>query len=167
MDYRKKEDLAWLLLNGNSTNKFPEYSSPRCSPPLPLAPLRAAPRDREPAALPEHGEPVVPLLGSSAQGRCRRGTDMKGDFPSTHTGCRRRSQPGTALPGQRRADVGSCSPATAKLMESILVLPLDLTTLSSPLQPAQISIFITETNIYSVPPPPGTLQRDTRKLWCL
>jgi len=124
VDYRKKEDLAWLLLNGNSTNKFPEYSSPRCSPPLPLAPLRAAPRDREPAALPEHGEPVVPLLGSSAQGRCRRGTDMKGDFPSTHTGCRRRSQPGTALPGQRRADVGSCSPATAKLMESILVLSI-------------------------------------------
>lgn len=40
------------------------------------------------------------LLGSSRQEWWRRGMEMEVDFPSTHTGCERRSWSGVTLPGQ-------------------------------------------------------------------
>lgn len=89
--------------------------------------------------------------------------EMEMDFPSTHTGCKRRSQSGVTLPGNTRNNFA----ATAKLLQPTLAFPSGLLSLPSPLQPACVSIFTTERDIYSIPSPPGTLQRDTHKLWCL
>lgn len=69
--------------------------------------------------------------------------------------------------GTAWADTRNDFAAIAKLLQPILVFPFGLLSLPSPLQPAHISIFTTERNIYSIPSPPGTLQRDTHKLWCL
>lgn len=65
------------------------------------------------------------------------------------------------------ADTRNYFAAIPKLLQPTLVFPLGLLSLPSPLQPAHASIFTTERNIYSIPSPPGTLQRDTHKLWCL
>lgn len=69
--------------------------------------------------------------------------------------------------GTAWADTRNYFAAIAKLLQPTLVFPLGLLSLPSPLQPAHVSIFTTERNIYSIPSPPGTLQRDTHKLWCL
>lgn len=65
------------------------------------------------------------------------------------------------------ADTRDYFAAIAKLLQPTLVFPSGLLSLPSPLQPAHVSISTTERNIYSTPSPPGTLQRDTHKLWCL